>query len=377
MKIHKKVIAKLNKCYSIAPLTYNGRNYFMVAAEKTDRCILFDRSGSEVGTIWEEPGGVMSMVQVPGSNGQFLAVHRFYSPNDSADAEIVVVTPDSEGGWNVRTLAELPHIHRLDIISHNGFQYLLACTLKSGHEYPDDWSKPGKVYAAVLPEDHSGFTKEHPLPLTVIKDGMRQNHGYYRVSEPESDTAVISAACGVFQFFPPAHPSQPWTIRQLLDTPASDAVLLDLDRDGEKELAVLAPFHGNNISIYKRIRDNGSDSRISGMNQQSADDKERQPETEGFFVKIYEYKKETAFLHALYGCEVAGRPVLLIGYRQAERNILMFSYNESSQSYQASLIDENCGPANVFHYQEDGYDVIIAANREIDEIAMYRLEYRD
>ncbi len=55
--MEKKKIAELEKCYSIAPLIYQGKPHILVAAEKTDRCILFDAEGNEVATVWEEPGG--------------------------------------------------------------------------------------------------------------------------------------------------------------------------------------------------------------------------------------------------------------------------------------------------------------------------------
>lgn len=347
MKVEKKVISNLTKCYSIAPLHYNDQDYFLVAAEKVDRCILFDLDGNEVDTVWSEPGGVMTMVQVPGSNGQFLATHKFYSPNDSKEAKIVVVTPVSKGNWEVRTLADLPHVHRFDIVKRNGVSYLIACALKSGHEFKDDWNHPGKVYAAVLPDDLSAFDADHQLELKVIKDGMLKNHGYYKVAEKDYDTSVISADNGVFQFVPPENPDGEWEIRTLLTTPGSDAVLVDLDEDGEKELAVLSPFHGEKISVYKRI--------------------------DGAFKKVYDYEKPAEFTHAIYGGELCKGHGLIIGHRKGERNLIVFTYNKESGEYEAEVIDRDCGPANVFRYVKDGKDMLVSANREIDEVALYTL----
>ena len=65
MKASKRVLANLSKCYSLAKLTYRGREHFLVAAEKTDRCLLFDLDGNEVATVWDGPGGVMTMEQIP------------------------------------------------------------------------------------------------------------------------------------------------------------------------------------------------------------------------------------------------------------------------------------------------------------------------
>lgn len=347
MKVEKKVIANLEKCYSLAPLKYQGKRHFLVAAEKQAPCYLFDLDGNLEDKIWDGPGGVMTMVQVPGTDGQFLSTYRFYSPNDSKEAKIVIVTPRGKGDWEVRTLVSLPHIHRFDLLERDGTVYLIACTLKSGHEYKEDWSMPGKVYTAKLPSDLSGFNEEHQLELHVLKDHLLRNHGYYRITEDGIPSSVISGSEGVFLFTPPADGSEEWTIEKLLDRPVSDAVLLDLDGDGEKELCTLAPFHGEKISIYHR--------------------------QDGRFVKIYDFPEDAEFLHALYGGELCGIPSLVVGHRKGKQNLMAIRFSKKTGTYEYEVIDTGRGPANVLHYMRDGRDVLVATNRESDEVAMYTI----
>ena len=348
MEIEKRVISNLNKCYSIAPLHYQGKDHLLIAAEKQDPCYLFDLEGNLEDKIWDGPGGVMSMVQVPGTDGQYLSTYKFYSPNDSKEAKIVIVTPKAKGDWEVRTLVNLPHVHRFDILSRDGKNYLIACALKSGHEFKEDWSMPGKVYAAELPSDLSGFDEEHQLPLTVLKDNMLKNHGYYRVMEDGVPTSVISCNEGIFRFTPPAAGESRWKIETLLETPASDAVLVDMDEDGEKELCVLAPFHGEQVSIYKKI--------------------------DGAFKKVYDLPEPAEFTHAIYGGDLCGKPSFVVGHRKGKRNLMVIRYDKAAGDYTVELIDEDCGPANVFHYVYEGKNILISTNREINEVARYTIE---
>ena len=84
MKIEKRVISNLNKCYAISRLTYQDKPAFLVAAEKHDPCYLFSEDGQLLDTVWTEPGGVMTMTPVPGTQNMFLATHQFYFPTSDA-----------------------------------------------------------------------------------------------------------------------------------------------------------------------------------------------------------------------------------------------------------------------------------------------------
>lgn len=349
--IKKRVLGELEKCYSIAPLIYQNKFHFLVAAEKKNRCILFDQYGNEKTTVWEGPGGVMTMVQVPKTDGQFLATHKFYSPNDSKEAKIIVATPDNSGKWKINTLVELPFVHRFDILTVGEENYLIACTLKSDHKYKDDWSAPGMVYGAKLPKDLSGFNEKNQLSLTILKDNMLKNHGYYRVMENKKVSGLVCCANGVFRFCPPERDGDSWKIDQLLDVPASDGTMIDLDGDGKMELLTLSPFHGDEISIYKNI-----------------DTK---------WKKVYEYPEKAEFLHAIWSGELGGKRTVVVGHRKGARRLLAFTWDEKENSYKFRTLDDDRGPANVYGYQEGRKDVLIATNRETNEIAMYTFENGD
>ena len=137
-----------------------------------------------------------------------------------------------------------------------------------------------------------------------------------------------------------------WTIETLLETPASDATLIDFDGDGKDELLVLSPFHGDTVLIYR--------------------------EKDGKYELDYEYPEKIEFLHAIWSGEIQGKPVVMIGHRKGNRDLLKFCW-ENGQ-YHAELIDHDCGPANAYGFHKDGKDYVISTNREINEIAMYEFD---
>lgn len=348
MNITKKVIGNLEKCYSLAPLTYKGKRHMLVAAEKVNQCRLYDLDGNLEEVIWEEPGGTMSMVQVPETDGQFLATHKFYSPNDSKEARIILASP-SKNGWEVRTIAELPFVHRFDIISRNGVNYILACTLKSGHEYKEDWTNPGKIYVCPLPEDLTEIDEEHLLEMKPIKEGMLKNHGYCKKVIDGIERAFVASNEGICCVTPPEDADGVWEIEQLIDEASSDMALADFDNDGQLEMLTISPFHGEKISIYKK--------------------------QDGTWNKIYTYEKDAEFAHGIWGGELGGKQGVLIGHRKADRDLLFFSCTDNEKlTFEAELLDHNVGPANVLAYEHNKDQYILSANREINEIALYKVE---
>ena len=100
------LVAVLNGC--AAPLNPEAESTEALAPAEA-----LYREGEVLETVWSEPGGVMTLE--PLADGSFLATHRFYSPNDSAQASIVRAHRE-ETGWQVDTLCPLPFVHRFGVL---------------------------------------------------------------------------------------------------------------------------------------------------------------------------------------------------------------------------------------------------------------------
>lgn len=339
MRYKKQVIDQIEKCYALTMIEKDGQPLLVVAGEKAAPCRLYELDGHCVDQVWDSPGGVMTMVPVPNGNGTFLSTQAFYSPDDSRNARLICAR-QRNGHWSLKRILDIPHIHRFDVIEKDGIQYVIACTLKSGHKYSGDWSAPGCIWTGILSDDPAA-----PLTLRLFRDGLTHNHGYTRAIKNDEFRCVISCDEGVFLVKPPSCPGKEWTVERLLDVPASDAILMDLDGDGEEELLTISPFHGDSLGIWHLA--------------------------DGSYQKVYEYPERLPFLHAITAGEIYGRPTVFIGHREGNRLLLGFYYDRAQNCYCSERIDENVGSANCMLFSRNGHPALLVTNREIDEVAIY------
>lgn len=347
MRFEKKVLATdMVKCYAIGMVEAAGEKSFVVATEKDGPIRRFALDGTQRENVCDGPGGVMTVMQTPGRTNQLMSTYKFFSPNFGGDdAKIVTYTRQGDGSWKRQVLCDLPYVHRFGVLEGaDGQKWLIACTIKSAcREFKNDWKTPGAVYAAKLPENLEDYDQDHQLELTCIANCQLQNHGFY--TAPDRSYALVGTAAGAFRYVPPASDGGDWQIDCLVVQPTSDMCMVDLDGDGKEEMVTISTFHGDTLSVWHE----GAE-----------------PDT---YEKVWEDPLKRAFLHAIWSGKLAGEPCALLGNRKDGRDLLRL-YHEDGE-YRVEIIDHDCGPANVWAFEDGGIDHIIAANRETNEVALY------
>jgi hypothetical protein len=339
MTVTKTILARLDKCYATCAMEIGGALRYIVATEGAGPCVAFSDADHSMETVWEGPGGTMNIVPIPGIPDQFLATQDFVPTFQAKESKIVHVMYN-DGSWSVKPLMTIPYLHRFDVCQVGDRRFLVGATLALYKEGREDWTKPGSVYVGELPDVLDG-----PFPIRPVIGGITKNHGFCKAAWKGRAAYLVAGVEGVWVLYIPDSPSGAWESERIIDHEVSDMAVCDIDGDGKLEIATIEPFHGSKGIIYKEIR--------------------------GMLVPVLEHEYE--FGHVVWGGTLAGKPAFLIGGRKGGRELNCFVWNAREGAIERILIDDTGGASNIAVCHKADCDMILAANREIGEVALYEI----
>ena len=343
MKITKHTLAELESVYAICVNEIHDKLYFMCAGEGKRECLLFSPPDWKPSIVWEKPGGTMTLVPVPGRNGDILAIEKFFPIFQSKEAGIVYAAPGGNPGepWRVRRVLDLPYVHRVEIVSVGKTPYLVAATLCAEKSFQEDWSHPGSVYVGRIPDNPEG-----PWTLTPVLEGITKNHGMHKTVLNGKQVVLIGGREGLFSLEVPDGPNRPWNHVQLSDTETSDMYVADFDGDGIQEIASIEPFHGDRLVFYKY-----------GQNS----------------LEVM-WEEPIHFGHAVWMGRIAGRNAALICSRGGEKETaLLYPKKDGPGTLEKVIIDSGVGATQIAVVNLSDRDLVLAANNGVEELALYEI----
>lgn len=338
--IVKEKLASLPMGYCIGLMDLGGERYCITASEdRGGGVLLIHTQTKRVQRITGLAGGIMSILPIPEEEGGFLAIQRFYPVFDSARAEIVHGRLKSLGGETlaaeVRTVAELPYVHRIALTGAPGARGVLAATLCRSKAFTNDWSQPGAVYEYRLDRHFQA------AGCRLLLDGIHQNHGMYEYRREGGSDILVAGEEGVW-----AVDARGGT-QKLCGEAVGDLCMYDVDGDGTDEMICITPFHGDRLRILKK----------------GAQDWQTLAE------------EPVNFGHAVWGGSCGGAPVVLACSRGGDRAIALYRpvWERGHMRLERAEIDADVGASNIAVRQQGGAVVLYAANHGRNETARYTI----
>ncbi len=343
MHYTKKVLAQIEKCYATTGMMIDGQPYLFFAGEGNGSVQAFHGEGfSSQDIIWTGGGGTMSVVALQEQAPILLASRGFYSMVEAQTSTIEIIR-FRDRAFTHETIASLPYLHRFDVLtSPDGHRYILAATIASFKENKEDWSHPGRLYWAMLPQD---LNQSFEVAMNRLPGDYYINHGFCKTQVKGQDTAFTASREGVFSVTPPQKADGQWQIRQLMHEPVSDIAVCDIDGDGEEEIAAILPFHGNMFKVYHK-------------------------KGEGH-EEIYSHPEGNDFYHTVISGTIKGQSVFVGGARKLSASLFSLTWNRGTKALAFQELDRDVGPSNAYLFNTPNQDILLCANRQIAQAAIY------
>ena len=297
-------------------------------------CKVMDFAKREEEVVWTGPGGCMNISQL-NDCGDLVGIQNFYKGFQSEKAQLVRAAK-KDGIWQTEVLKVLPYLHRSGVVHCADGDYVVASTLCTHRDSATDWSHPGRIQVARLPEAGEEIT------FRVIQEGVTKNHGFWQGRLDGEEVTLIGGSEGLFQVRSPRDGGE-WTVDRILEREISDCAVADLDGDGEDELLTFEGFHGDVAAVNKRI--NGSWQIVCTVPMH--------------------------FSHAIWAGELLGRNMAVVGYRKEDGRLYLVDHR--AEGYEAILMEEGVAPSNARGFVYEGKSYIITAARDMDQVVLYEL----
>jgi hypothetical protein len=236
----------------------------------------------------------------------------------------------------------LPFVHRIATVEIGGVGHLVSATVCGGKDFQDDWSRPGKVYVTRIPESRDGGWIAEP-----ILEDIHRNHGMNVGTYKGAETVFISGSEGVFAMKVPAALGDQWESERIIDRDISEVFPFDLDGDGVDELAVIEPFHGQTVAVYKQ----------SGSGWQRV------------------FDAPLGFGHGLWAGTLAGEAAVIVGNRAGTKNLCCYRVSSASPfNMEEIVIDAESATTNMTVVELPDGQAVVASTPEHKEYALYTVD---
>jgi len=337
-EFRKERVLEIELGYSVAALELDGTTCLGVGREERGSSFILPAPTFEPVQFCDGPGGMMSLVPVPGSTTDLVSIMGLFPPFISDGAGVFLHRPVGpiHGEWEQFKLFDLPFAHRMAFLRNEGRCFLLTASVSRHKENPSDWEQPGDVYVAEFTDD-----AENGLEITPVLKDITRNHGMLKTIRNGREVLLVTGAEGMFEIAPD---QGDWSTEQLLDIEISEVALIDLDGDGQEEMVTIEPFHGDTLRVYRR----------NGHGWEPV------------------YDSPLSFGHGLWSGTLGGRPAVAVGSRGDGKELLLFRPGTTEPlQLERTVVEAGAGPTNLTSLSYDGVDYLISSNPGFSEVARY------
>jgi hypothetical protein len=331
---NKKTLIELPFVYTVNEFNLGDQVFFAAGSERDHPAYLINPDNNNLVKVADGPGGMMSIMPVPGHDDQLVSVMGLFPPFIGFEAGIYFHEKKDEK-WTSRKVISLPFSHRCEILTYNGENHLFIATVSRHKENPADWSKPGELHHTIIPDSETD-----QWPTEIILDNLIRNHGMSKSVIRNKEVICISGAEGIFAVQPGERNN--WEIMRVFDREVSEFSLFDIDNDGENELVTIEPFHGNSLNIYKK---NSGNWQIV-------------------------YSSPLSFGHGLGVGKFHGQNIVVVGNRRDSGDLELHKILALDR-IEKSIIESNVGATQTKVVSYKGVDYILSSNQTRNEVALY------